>query len=337
MQVFYFRLIAALLSPEQDDISAMPVYEYLPFVISYGPLLERAAAVLKTTTFNDTIKNYALYDSVLMFLEALSSHALTATLVFDSRPVFDRQQGDLQHLPFLSKKDKKRPGTKPHVKDTAGSMENALAPLVNQATSILRHSRTKVDVLTDAEGSNLVSAATRVDSTSTTLARNKHMFGAKPSAKRKDSAAKLDMVQWHQENSLKEMPDEDILEAFVFKAAAEEAANAVPYPRRMKCLITEIASLKTSLPEGIFVRHGESRLDIMKVLIIGPRGTPYEHGFFEFDLFCPINYPMHPPTMRLTSAKNVRLNPNIYEDGTSKWRDILFFPYACNGMVVMEC
>lgn len=304
----------------------MPTHEYLPFVISYGPLLARASSVLRTTSFNETTKEYGLYDSVLMFIEALSSHALTATLVFDARPVFDRQQGDLQHLSFVSKKDKKRPGTKPHVKDTAGSLETALAPLVNQAASIIRHSKTNLSIIIDDEGCRLVLAATRVESTSTMLTRNKHMFRAYTGPQREESLPELDMVQWHQENSLKEMPDEAILEDFVFRAAAEEAANAFPHLRRMKCLITEIASLKTSLPEGIFVRHGESRLDIMKVLIIGPKGTPYEHGFFEFDLFCPITYPMHPPTMRLTSAKHVRLNPNIYEDGSSKWRNILFFP-----------
>ncbi len=54
----------------------------------------------------------------------------------------------------------------------------------------------------------------------------------------------------------------------------------------MRQLIKEITNLRTSLPPGIFVRYGESRLDVMKVIIIGPGGTPYENGLFEFDIFC---------------------------------------------------
>ncbi|OIW29342.1 UBC-like protein [Coniochaeta ligniaria NRRL 30616] len=85
----------------------------------------------------------------------------------------------------------------------------------------------------------------------------------------------------------------------------------------MKKLVAQIANLRTSLPEGIWVRHGSSRLDVMKVLMVGPKGTPYEHGLFEFDLFCPGEFPNRPPSVffRTTGGGNVRFNPNLYEDG----------------------
>ncbi len=58
----------------------------------------------------------------------------------------------------------------------------------------------------------------------------------------------------------------------------------------------------------------------MKVLIIGPKGTPYEHGLFEFDLFCPSNFPNAPPNMlfRTTGGGRVRFNPNLYNCGKGK-------------------
>lgn len=86
---------------------------------------------------------------------------------------------------------------------------------------------------------------------------------------------------------------------------------------RMKKLVAQIANLRTSLPEGIWVRHGSSRLDVMKVLMVGPKGTPYEHGLFEFDLFCPGEFPNRPPSVffRTTGGGSVRFNPNLYEDG----------------------
>ncbi|KAH8652075.1 ubiquitin-conjugating enzyme/RWD-like protein [Xylariales sp. PMI_506] len=85
----------------------------------------------------------------------------------------------------------------------------------------------------------------------------------------------------------------------------------------MKRLITEISTLQTSLPEGVFITHGSSRLDVMKVLIIGPNDTPYEYGLFEFDLYCPINYPNEPPKMcfKTTGGWRIRFNPNLYSDG----------------------
>lgn len=51
-------------------------------------------------------------------------------------------------------------------------------------------------------------------------------------------------------------------------------------PGRMAALRKEIASLMTSLPDGIFVKVSESRPDVMKVLIVGVDGTPYESGLF---------------------------------------------------------
>ncbi|OTA76487.1 hypothetical protein M434DRAFT_42482, partial [Hypoxylon sp. CO27-5] len=79
----------------------------------------------------------------------------------------------------------------------------------------------------------------------------------------------------------------------------------------------ELSTLQTSLPEGIFIYHGSSRLDVMKILIIGPKHTPYEHGLFEFDLWCPMDYPNSPPKMkfRTTNGGRTRFNPNLYEDG----------------------
>ncbi|KAH8890245.1 UBC-like protein, partial [Thozetella sp. PMI_491] len=85
----------------------------------------------------------------------------------------------------------------------------------------------------------------------------------------------------------------------------------------MKKLVTQVSGLRTSLPDGIYVRHCSSRLDVMKVLITGPEGTPYENGLFEFDLFCPATFPNQPPRMqfRTTGAGTVRFNPNLYQCG----------------------
>ncbi|KAI3325257.1 UBC-like protein [Xylariaceae sp. AK1471] len=76
----------------------------------------------------------------------------------------------------------------------------------------------------------------------------------------------------------------------------------------MRKLVTEISTLKTSLPSGIFIRYAASRLDTMKILIISSCGTPYEHGFFEFDLFCPLEYPRVAPRMQFRTTAGVCLS-----------------------------
>ena len=49
----------------------------------------------------------------------------------------------------------------------------------------------------------------------------------------------------------------------------------------MRKLTMEIADMTTSLPDGIFVKIQEKKLDVMKCLIIGPENTPYEGDLFE--------------------------------------------------------
>jgi len=93
------------------------------------------------------------------------------------------------------------------------------------------------------------------------------------------------------------------------------------YPTRLKRLAQESVTLSTSLPiaygSTIFVRCDSDRLDVMKVLITGPSGTPYSNGCFEFDVFFPNEYPNSPMLVNLqtTGRQRVRFNPNLYMDG----------------------
>lgn len=65
------------------------------------------------------------------------------------------------------------------------------------------------------------------------------------------------------------------------------------------------------------MRCDEDRPDVLKALIIGPEGTPYENGCFEFDLLLPATYPEQPPEVLLvtTGGGSVRFNPNLYNCG----------------------
>lgn len=92
-------------------------------------------------------------------------------------------------------------------------------------------------------------------------------------------------------------------------------------PRRIKRLAQEAVTLSSSLPlsysSSVFLRTDTDRLDIMKVLIVGPEDTPYANGLFEFDVYFPVDYPTSPLQIKLqtTGEGRVRFNPNLYQDG----------------------
>lgn len=82
-----------------------------------------------------------------------------------------------------------------------------------------------------------------------------------------------------------------------------------------KAVQKEHKLLKNSLPSGVLVRSFEDRMDLLSVLIEGPKSTPYEDGLFAFDIQLGHDYPVSPPMCHFISYCSDRLNPNLYEDG----------------------
>ncbi|KAG6556424.1 hypothetical protein Mapa_002367 [Marchantia paleacea] len=91
--------------------------------------------------------------------------------------------------------------------------------------------------------------------------------------------------------------------------------------KRMLHLSKEIASLATTLPleweSSIHLCVDESRADVLRAMIVGPQGTPYQNGLFMFDIFLPPDYPQVPPNVHFltTGGGKVRFNPNLYDSG----------------------
>lgn len=92
--------------------------------------------------------------------------------------------------------------------------------------------------------------------------------------------------------------------------------------RRALVISNEMMQLNTGLPlewqSSIFLRMDEQHTDVLRALIIGPEGTPYENGIFLFDLLLGQHYPDMPPKVQFltTGAGTVRFNPNLYANGT---------------------
>ncbi|KAF5847558.1 hypothetical protein GGP41_000298 [Bipolaris sorokiniana] len=85
----------------------------------------------------------------------------------------------------------------------------------------------------------------------------------------------------------------------------------------MRRIAKEHKILRSSLPPGIYVRTWESRLDLLRVLMIGPNDTPYEFAPFVIDFHLGSSYPQQAPDAYFHSWTNGNgaVNPNLYEDG----------------------
>lgn len=77
----------------------------------------------------------------------------------------------------------------------------------------------------------------------------------------------------------------------------------------------EYVMLQASLPPGVVVRAYEDRMDLMSVMMVGPKRTPYQNALFFFDFQMGSDYPKRPPTCHYISYCTERLNPNLYEEG----------------------
>ncbi|KAJ6987778.1 ubiquitin-conjugating enzyme E2 38 [Populus alba x Populus x berolinensis] len=81
-----------------------------------------------------------------------------------------------------------------------------------------------------------------------------------------------------------------------------------------KKIMQEWKILEKHLPDSIYVRAHENRIDLLRAVIIGVAGTPYHDGLYFFDIAFPPDYPARPPLVYYRSF-GLRINPNLYANG----------------------
>lgn len=86
----------------------------------------------------------------------------------------------------------------------------------------------------------------------------------------------------------------------------------------IKRLIKDITQLNddTLVSHNIYHNFVDEDIYNIKILMIGPSDTPYEHGFYFFHISIPEQYPFIPPIVKYhTQGNNIRFNPNLYTNG----------------------
>lgn len=66
---------------------------------------------------------------------------------------------------------------------------------------------------------------------------------------------------------------------------------------------------------GIYYEFDDENIHHVKVMMMGPKGTPYSSGYYFFDINFPTRYPIDPPKVKFISFSRIRMNPNMYVCG----------------------
>lgn len=86
----------------------------------------------------------------------------------------------------------------------------------------------------------------------------------------------------------------------------------------IKRILKDINDLKKNNLDthNIYYYNNDDDIYKLKVLIIGTIDTPYQYGFYLFDITLPEDYPFAPPKVKFcTSNHRTRFNPNLYVCG----------------------
>lgn len=68
--------------------------------------------------------------------------------------------------------------------------------------------------------------------------------------------------------------------------------------------------------DHIYCKVNESNIFNFQAMIIGPKDTPYEGGYYFFDITLPTNYPFSCPSVKYyTQGERIRFHPNLYTNG----------------------
>jgi len=84
----------------------------------------------------------------------------------------------------------------------------------------------------------------------------------------------------------------------------------------IKRIISDISEISSDYDPKIHIWYDEMNITKIRALIIGPKDTPYQDGFFYFTIDIPETYPFNHPSAKFeTINQKIRFNPNLYEGG----------------------
>ena len=87
-------------------------------------------------------------------------------------------------------------------------------------------------------------------------------------------------------------------------------------PLSKKRLLHDMKILRKNPIENVFVHWTEENLYNPVAILVGPKNTPYENGFYGIKFRFTTKFPFEPPKATfVTTDGRVRMNPNLYACG----------------------
>ena len=263
-QLVFGMMVEMLPVPGKDDKSVPPA---LASMIELSLLQDRAAQLLRNDSLENVDSRAYLYFATFEFVHRLAAHERLDYLALEPRFSKKRSAG-LLAITSPAKGNGKQPKVEQSLAlanradGMTPSLVSCMANLAKQSRVLLENTQAK------AAGRDIIEVARCIDELYTALAPKK---------------ATLQIVEtWKtfHENSCV-MRKENVARCLDEKMRDLAMTIQSSNKHRMRRLVTETSEMTTSLPEGIFVIVDEVRPDIMKAMIVGPEGTPYEGGLFE--------------------------------------------------------
>ncbi|KAF1913810.1 hypothetical protein BDU57DRAFT_417537, partial [Ampelomyces quisqualis] len=210
-------------------------------VLVNSKVLDKAAELLRNDSLDNASKRKDLYMALVGFLRVIGTHEATkAKAMYNDRVVWPDSVNILT-LSFMG------PGQ--NRSQAGSSLASGLRNLNAQSEIMLKQATKMRSEFSDQDGTDLLWLCRMISDLSTHL-----RIGSDRS------------LTTH---GIVEVSDNQIWSTHAHAGLARNAMQS--RPGRMKRLITEVTNLRTGLAEGIFVKHAESRLDLMKILIVGPK------------------------------------------------------------------
>ena len=84
----------------------------------------------------------------------------------------------------------------------------------------------------------------------------------------------------------------------------------------IKRILVDYIDLNNEPLENIHIYYDDNNITTLYTLIIGPKDTPYEGGYYYFKIEYDETYPNKAPKCKFETINNkIRFNPNLYENG----------------------
>ena len=276
-----FRILTALLSNTNskgasfDDNQA----ETISACFKFSTVLDVLATIVRNDSIDDAIKRKGLYFSALDLIERLAVHHTLVKLVTEPRP----SRKKMLNLYMISADTSK-------VKNMLGdSRERELASVMSSLTSFGLQARMILSASTvmnkefqDSDARNQLILCKHVDELLKKLPVPNNTISASTHKHVIFTPAMQNWTEYQKHHRVHVVDDKFVVPNIMVHRRWQGEYTQYPRAGRMRQLVKEVASMMTSLPEGIFLRVGESRPDCIRAAIIGPAGTPYFGGIFEF-------------------------------------------------------